>query len=344
MLAAVGLAVSMIACGTPVDPAEPRSGDLVPQVETQASTPPAAADPPTLIESRNNLVRVRHMVLSVTLFTLLHELGHMIVSEYDPPVIGTKESGADRFAALAMTPPPRPPGLPREMFDPAIEKDVPGVIWAAWWWHSMHDLRESTGVPPDYADSHGLDEQRSRQVMCLIYGAEPARFEAAFARFLPAERRQECLSEAADNRAAWRKVLERRLGDGSWWKYEGRVTYHDAPAPLAAARTLLMDERVLELFAENVNALPVPPRAVPPGNFSVLDRRHSFRLPIDVVGDACLTADGHAIQNALWDPDARRITLSYGLVSLFEELARSAIARTDIGQRETLEPAPARQD
>ncbi|HEY7217728.1 MAG TPA: DUF4344 domain-containing metallopeptidase [Candidatus Binatia bacterium] len=146
--------------------------------------PPESIEPkksPPFIESKNNLIRVRFMTLAVTEFVLFHELGHMIVEDFNPPVIGQEENGVDRFAALIMTPPLRRADLPPDTFDPAVEPDTPAVMWATWFWHRLFTLQQELGTKPDFADSHGLNVQRSLQIMCLVYGSDPARFERPFA-------------------------------------------------------------------------------------------------------------------------------------------------------------------
>jgi hypothetical protein len=107
--------------------------------------------------------------------------------------------------------------------------------------------------------------------------------------------------------------------------------------------------RVLEQFATVVNGLTVPERAIPKGKFDYLGRspNEPFRLPIGVTADACLLEDGRPAENALWLPAERRLVLCYGLVRLLDNLSRSTIASTEIGQHE-VEPglppssAPAR--
>ena len=314
-------------------------------------TPPASIEsknnPPAFIESKNNLLRVRHMVLSVTEFVLLHELGHMIVEDYNPPVIGQEENGADRFAALIMTPRPRRAGLPPEMFDPVVEPDTPAVMWATWFWDRLFKHDQERGMKLDYADSHGLDVQRSRQIMCLVYGSDPERFEKPFAPFLAQERREECVLESRQNRQTWQAVMGRRLGEGGWWKYEGRVSYGPAPGELAATRSFLMENRVLEQFAQIVNELNVPARLIPKGNYSVLEDRS---LPIahrDHGG--CLSPgewSGYG-ECPVGPGGTPGIVLCYNFVRLFDTLSRSTIANTEIGQREagpgsSSFPAPAK--
>jgi hypothetical protein len=328
-LVAMSVALMLTACRQKDTPSAPKEPD-------QKDTPSARKEP-DFIPSPNNLLRVRHMVLAVANFTLLHELGHMIVNDYSLAKIGEEEDGVDKFATLMMTPSPRPAGSPPDSFDPAVDPDSPGVMWASWWWHEVWTQKQTKGELPDYAARHGLAVQRSRRVMCLVYGSDPARFERPFKAFLSEQRRRECIEDARDNRRTWEKVLGQPELRGSSWKYEGRITYNPAVPVFAAARTLLMESKTLEQFAKDaVNELSVPfdlaPRVSPPPSLGRWGEAN--RLPIDIVGDSCLRDDGKADINAFWDPSRRQIVLCYGLVRLFEDYSRATIARTEIGQRE----------
>src|SRR5262245_35789996 len=87
------IAATLIACRpadtpAPAAPVPANTSSSQPSPGLMASTPmKPTATPPEFIPSPNNLLRVRHMVLSVTLFTLSHELGHMVVDEYAMPMI-----------------------------------------------------------------------------------------------------------------------------------------------------------------------------------------------------------------------------------------------------------------
>jgi hypothetical protein len=291
---------------------------------------------PEFIPSPNNLYRVEHMVWAVSLFTLLHELGHMIVSEYKVPVVGKEEDGVDRFATLMMTPPAKPPGSPPDTFDPATDPESPLVMWAAWWWHELWRRQRAAGEVIDYANRHGLNISRSVEVMCLVYGADPERFERPFRTFLLERTRPSCIDDYYENRDNWTQVLG-QAERGNGWKYRGRVAYNPASAELERVRTWLMERRVLEEFAEKwVDALPVPSHAIPKGEYPALESFEPYRVSISVVADYCPRADGRPRVNAFWDSASRRIVLCYAFVEQFERFSRETIARTEIGQSEKM--------
>ena len=104
---------------------------------------------------------------------------------------------------------------------------------------------------------------------------------------------------------------------------------------------------MLEQFACVIGEMNVPERAIPKGNFDVLGRTQVFRLPIGVTGDACLSEDGVAPENAFWSSAERQLILCYSLVRLLDGLSRTTIANTEIGQRKSAPgsspfPAPTR--
>src|SRR6185295_11227249 len=99
---ALCMAMALIAC-RPAETPPPASarvpGNTVSgQAEPRSQIASTPEKPQEFIPSPNNLRRVRYMVFSVTLFTLAHELGHMVVDEYKIPMIANKENSADRFA------------------------------------------------------------------------------------------------------------------------------------------------------------------------------------------------------------------------------------------------------
>jgi len=209
------MAMALIACRPAETP--PPASARVPdntvsgQAEPRSQIASTPEKPPEFIPSPNNLRRVRYMVFSVTLFTLAHELGHMVVDEYKIPMIANKENSADRFATLLMAPAPRPAGSP-DTFDPVTDPDSPQVVWAAWFWHEMWKRKQEKGELPDYANRHGLDISRSVEVMCLTYGSDPDRFERPFRAYLRESSRDECVKDSRANLAAWQQVFARPLG------------------------------------------------------------------------------------------------------------------------------------
>lgn len=296
-----------------------------------------ADEAPAFVETPANLARLRHMTESLSYFVVMHELGHFIVDVLDAPILGREEDAADRFATLMMTPPPRPPGLPTERFDPAFEINVPGVIWAATWWHDSHyDNFTRLGLDVPWWDEHGIDEQRALQIMCLVYGADPTRFESAFGAFIPPERRQSCIGEAGENARAWDKIITPHVSaEGDRPSYSARVSFERAPAALVRAQVVLQVSQVLERAASIARELRVPADS-PWLTDPLRERDLSAWLAanphrIEIRGAVCAGEDGTYQENAFWDSANRQLVICYGLVRTFEAYARRKIAATPSG-------------
>ncbi len=271
-------------------------------------------DKPGFISSEANLTRIDAFVRGAVEFVLYHELAHMLVTDHGIPNPGGRPGGeiaSDRFAAFAMTPSPRPAGAPREMLDPAAG-GAPAVVWAAGLWRQEQRLLDAGGEPYDWADEHGLPEQRLHQVLCLIYGAEPARWieQSAFAQAVPEGRREICIAEAADNAAFWRMhvMIHMDASVDAALRYDPVVVYEPAPGTMANLQGWFAATGLLERLAETISSFKAPEGAGDAGR------------TVTIVGSPCEVNQGY-ISNAFWDPDARALVMCYPLIADFESLA-----------------------
>jgi len=129
------------------------------------------------------------------LFTTLHEVGHALVSVLELPVTGREEDAVDQLAALILV-------------DGSEEGDEAAV----------NGVR---GLPDDeqlddlaFADEHALNGQRFYNVLCLVYGQNPAAHpEWTRDGTLPGERAERCPEEYDQTRAAWQRLLLPYLKD-----------------------------------------------------------------------------------------------------------------------------------
>lgn len=129
------------------------------------------------------------------LFTTLHEVGHALVSVLDLPITGREEDAVDQLAALILV----------DGSDGGDEAAINGV----------------RGLPDDeqlddlaFADEHALNGQRFYNVLCLVYGQNPAAHpEWTHDGTLPEERAERCPEEYGQTRAAWQKLLHPYLID-----------------------------------------------------------------------------------------------------------------------------------
>lgn len=117
-------------------------------------------------------------------FTLLHELGHMLISELDLPVLGREEDAADQFAVAGMF-----------LLHPRHDAEFYARLMdIADYWRLEWQRAESTTA--NVWDSHPLDAQRFYNIACLTYGSDPERLGWVLeASGLPVQRALYCQEE-----------------------------------------------------------------------------------------------------------------------------------------------------
>src|SRR5262249_39189097 len=88
------------------------------------------------------------------LFTLLHELGHAAINQFDLPVLGKEEDAADSFASTRLI------RVGSEFSDRVVASAAQSLFLT-----DRRDRQEGESVP--YYDEHGLDQQRAYQIVCF---------------------------------------------------------------------------------------------------------------------------------------------------------------------------------
>lgn len=120
-------------------------------------------------------------------FTLLHEMGHLLIHELQLPVLGREEDAADQlgFVGLFLL-----QGKQRDANFYAKLLDV------ADYWRLEWRLPKAPEERVYGWDSHALDEQRFYNIACLAYGSDPDQLEWIIAATgLPDERAFYCQQE-----------------------------------------------------------------------------------------------------------------------------------------------------
>jgi len=138
-------------------------------------------------------------VSGVLSFVFLHELGHALVHVLSLPITGREEDVADQLAVASLL------GEPSESSEQDFADSVAQIGHVASWFQlnarGAYDMEA-------LADSHALDEQRFYNVMCWLYGAQPAAFtEMVKEGQLPAERAEGCADEYRQMLASWETLL-----------------------------------------------------------------------------------------------------------------------------------------
>ena len=222
-------------------------------------------------------------VHSNLLHTLFHEAGHLVIDQFQLPVIGQEEDAADSFATF-------------EILN-SYDNHVDILMDAAEAMIVSHELAEATGEPFDYFGEHDLDIQRGLRIVCHAVGIDPERYDEA-ARWLDMaeERRITCEDEAIVAADSWETLLEDHfLPEGAEPSEVSVEIVEDADFETEIA--FLKETGVLEDFAGWLSG--------------------TFRLPepVEVVAEAC------GEENAFYDPSAVRITLCHEFIGAMFVLA-----------------------
>ncbi|MEM1256739.1 MAG: DUF4344 domain-containing metallopeptidase [Cyanobacteria bacterium P01_H01_bin.21] len=124
-------------------------------------------------------------------FTLLHELGHALVDQYQLPIIGREEDVVDSFATILLLQTGEEDSVIAgiEQFDVDAEED-----------------EELSELP--FWGEHSLSIQRVYNIACLAYGSDPSGY-ADFVGddFLPEERAEGCPDEYEQAFEGWQTLL-----------------------------------------------------------------------------------------------------------------------------------------
>ncbi|KAB1087721.1 hypothetical protein F4V91_15555 [Neorhizobium galegae] len=130
------------------------------------------------------------------LFFLFHEAGHMLVSEFNLPVLGREEDAVDTLSTLLLL------EADGEVFDTALTDSVDGWTFSA-------EASEAAEEEQALWDVHALDRQRAFSMVCMMVGKDAEKFkESADNLEFPEERRKQCVGEYQKARDSWFGVLK----------------------------------------------------------------------------------------------------------------------------------------
>ncbi len=148
------------------------------------ATPLAAQD-----EARNEFIRDNLLAV------FYHELGHALIERLELPIYGQEEDAADVAAVM----------LTDRLYDNARAMEM--TIAAAQGFNGEMILAD--GEPPAYWDSHGADEQRYFNTICIFYGGGPEeREEMITVMGLPEDRAETCEDEFNQADRSWGVVID----------------------------------------------------------------------------------------------------------------------------------------
>jgi Putative metallopeptidase len=232
---------------------------------------PARAD-----DAADEELAAAEFVAGNAMFVMFHEIGHMLISAFDLPVLGKEEDAVDNLAIVLLL---------------AAEDEVTAKALAdsADAWFMFQERSEAAGSEDAFWDLHSLDAQRAYQIVCLMYGANAKQFkEVADAAELPPERRATCGEEFQQAEKSWLTLLSDHMSDDGAPKSKVKVVI-DPPPPNMPAAEILKASGLVEESADFVAS--------------------TFKLPFVVTFR--LTSCGAV--NAFWDPNERTVTYCYEL-------------------------------
>ncbi len=243
-------------------------------------------------------------------FTLMHEMGHLLISELKLPVLGREEDAADQLGFMGLF------LLHERQSDANFYAKLLDVAdyWRLEW------QRQTPDAPEIHVwDSHALDAQRFFNLACLAYGSDPKNLEWIIQMTgLPDERAFYCPEEYQQVEYAvnWiRQHFTRKSNQPEGHRL--RVEYQPPPHHLEGATELLEKVRAsgeLEAIAERTSS--------------------TFALPRDL--KLIVTSCGEA--DAWYNRNSGELTLCYERILYFRELAKK-LPRL---RQKSLEDAPSR--
>lgn len=139
-------------------------------------------------------------LLSNLRFITLHEMGHALIDVLDLSTTGREEDAADQLATTLMLT-ANPGGESPEAI--ARHLNMAASFFLA---NASEDGGYDLGT---YADEHSLGEQRYFNVLCLLYGRDPARYLPVVTRSgLPEARAMRCPDESRRVTTSWARLLQ----------------------------------------------------------------------------------------------------------------------------------------
>ena len=222
-------------------------------------------------------------VLGNTLFVLAHEMGHALISEMNMPVLGREEDAADSFAVVTAL-----------KIGTGLSERVLTEAAKGWVLSSKRDKKQGNALA--FYDEHGLDLQRSYNVVCMMIGSNPEKYKTLAADTkLPEERQTSCVRDYKTTSWSWEEMLKPHLRAADQPKVKINVEYQDDKKYAAQAK-ILRDMGLLDILAAHAAD------------------RYVWPKPFSMVARSC------GDPNATWNAGTKTLTLCYELASEFIEL------------------------
>lgn len=185
--------------------------------------------------SKKERAEVLRFAVNNSLFTLYHEVAHLLVDKLRLPVLGREEDAADNIATWMLLQKGTPEAN-RTLEDSAKGWMMTGLLYGA----EFED--------DDYAAGYSPDRHRSMQIVCMMVGADGAAFRpVANSYSMHPDRQHSCHFEYELIDRSIRSVLG-KTGTGT----QVDVRYHDSGRRLRVAERVFRSSGIFDEVAEEV--------------------------------------------------------------------------------------------
>jgi len=220
------------------------------------------------------------------LFVLGHETAHALISEFGIPVLGREEDAADALATIVSI------KMGNSFADRVVVNAARG-----WFLADQRDRKE--GMPSTFYDEHGMDLQRAYNIVCLLVGGQPDKFEGLATEVkLPEERQGTCQGDYSNASWSWEQVLKPHMRKPEDPKTKIAVNYAE-PGEYATLAELGRKLQILEAVAE------------------WLSEDFTWKRPITLEMQQC------GSPGARWELDTKKLVVCYEIIREFVQLHRN---------------------
>ena len=187
-------------------------------------------------------------------FTLLHEMGHLLIHELQLPVLGREEDAADHLGLM---------GLFLLHGEHRREDLYLQLIDVADYWSLESSYAKERDQAIQAWDSHAMDDQRFYNIACLIYGSDPQNLDWVLeVTGLPDERSFYCDEEYRQVEHAVTWLSEHFRARSAEQGHRIQVEYGPLPVQLEGGEALLARIQASGLIEQVANrasdSFPLP--------------------------------------------------------------------------------------
>ena len=150
----------------------------------------------TFSKVNQNQEQVAQAGVYASIFIFFHEFGHAMRDILDLPVTGREEDAVDQFSTMLL-----------------IDADAHDAVLMGAHFFGLESARyantQAEKLP--FWDEHSLEQQRFYNILCLLYGSDPNKYQNLVDQSLPKSRAQRCPAEFKNIDAAWTRLLAPHL-------------------------------------------------------------------------------------------------------------------------------------